>query len=288
MSLPEPRDLDAWLAAREAAVAGVRPGCEKRMVWPDGTRARAPLAMVYVHGFSATGRELSPLAEDVAEALGAPLFVTRLAGHGQDGAALGRARHAAWRADVAEALAIGAALGERVVVMACSTGATLTVEALGGGARIAGLVLVSPNFGLRARAAQWMLDAPGSRVWGPLVGAGQIGLPARSAAHAKYWTTHYPARAVIAADDAVRAARGVDHAAIDVPAMFAFCEADRVVDPARTREVMARWGGPVAYREMVMGPGDDPNGHLVAGEVHSPGQTAALARDTLAWIRGLP
>jgi esterase/lipase len=89
-----------------------------------------------------------PLPDMLADALGANLYFARLTGHGQDGIAMGRARLPDWEADVAEALQIGAALGDEVIVMGCSTGCTLLTTALAQGARAKGIVHVSPNYGL--------------------------------------------------------------------------------------------------------------------------------------------
>ncbi len=283
--------LETELAAAEAAVGGVRPGCEKRVQWTKRGPEKAPLAVLYVHGFSATGREISPVPEDVASALDAPLYVPRLTGHGQNGEALAAASNAAWRRDLDEALGIVARMGERVLIIACSTGCTLVTTALAEGrieADVAGVVFVSPNYGLRNRMAQSLLDAPGSRVWGPLVVRNTVSFPTRSDAHAAYWTTSYPARAVFAVDDAVREACRADLRHVATPAMFAYCDDDQVVNPAKTRTIMGQWAGPVTRRPMVMRQGDDPMGHLVAGEVHSAGQTAPLVQDILAWARALP
>ena len=137
--LPELTDLETWLATREAAVGGIRDGCEKQVVWADGPK-KTPLTLVYIHGFSATGAEVRPLPDMVAKALGANLFFTRLTGHGQDGAAMGRARLPDWEVDVEEALAIGQHIGDEIIIMGCSTGCTLLTTALARGAKAKGIV----------------------------------------------------------------------------------------------------------------------------------------------------
>ena len=59
--------------------------------------------------------------------LGANLFYTRLTGHGQDGAAMAEGSVNAWINDYAEAMAIGRAIGDKVVVIGTSTGASLAI-----------------------------------------------------------------------------------------------------------------------------------------------------------------
>ena len=119
-------DLDGWLAEREAAVAGLKDGAQKEIVWADpATKARTPLAIVYIHGFSATKWETRPLPDKVAAGLGANLFFTRLTGHGGDGAMLASASMNDWINDVAEAIAVGERIGEKIVIIGASTGGTL-------------------------------------------------------------------------------------------------------------------------------------------------------------------
>ena len=97
------------MAEGEASVPGLRPGEARAVVWADPeTRARTPIALVYVHGFSADRHEVDPLVSRIAEALGANVFYTRLKGHGRDGAALAEAMVEAWLDDVAGAGAVGA------------------------------------------------------------------------------------------------------------------------------------------------------------------------------------
>ncbi|TIL79433.1 MAG: alpha/beta hydrolase, partial [Mesorhizobium sp.] len=82
-------DPQAYLAREEAAVPNIRDGLEKEIIWANPmVHAKTPLAIVYIHGFSASKGEVRPLPDDVADELDANLFYTRLTGHGQDGAAM--------------------------------------------------------------------------------------------------------------------------------------------------------------------------------------------------------
>ncbi len=115
-------DLDAYLSQKELQFPDIRPNTEKRIVWAGEKGARTPLAVIYVHGFSATSEEIRPVPDEVAAALGANLFFTRLAGHGRTGEALASATAGDWIEDMAEAMAIGRRLGDRVLVISTSTG----------------------------------------------------------------------------------------------------------------------------------------------------------------------
>lgn len=280
--------LQDWLAAREAAVPDLRPGCAARLHWAggsDGARRQA-LALVYVHGFSASPAELSPAPERVAAALGANLYMPRIAGHGRDGAALAAATLADWRRDVAEALSIGRDLGERVILWGNSTGATLiALAAAADPGALAGLVMTAPNFGLRDRKAERMMALPGAALWAPwLVGRERV-FDVISPEHGRIWTTRYPTRAVLAVGHAVAAARRTDVTGLLAPLFIALTEADQVIDPAAADAFAMRWGGPVTRHAMIMGPDDDARGHLLAGDVFSPGQTDGLVAAIGNWAQ---
>jgi esterase/lipase len=280
--------IEATLAAAEAQVPNLRPGCEKRIIWADASATRTQVSVLYIHGFSATGHELRPLPDLVAKALGANLHFTRLTGHGQDGDAMGQATLADWRRDVAEAIAIAQTLGDEVIIMGCSTGCTLATLALAEGVQVKGMVQISPNFGLRHRVVQTLLDLPASRHWSEYIAGATRRMDPISAAHAAYWTLDVPIAAVHAMADAVRAVRKADLSIIQTPALFCFNEADQVVHPDETRKVVARWGAPTQSVALIQTPQDDDMGHVMAGDIFSPGQTAPLGRQIVAWVAGLP
>lgn len=280
--------IEGWLAAREAIVPNLREGCAKSIVWAGGAGAQTEIAVLYIHGFSATGHELRPLPDLVAGGLGANLHFTRLTGHGQDGAAMGKATFAAWRADVDEALMVANTIGKRVLVIGCSTGCTLAVDALVRGAQISALVCISPNFGLSNKVAQLLLDLPLAKYWGPIVAGKTRSFDVVNDAHGAYWTTIYPTGAVFPMGEAVRAVRRADLTQVRTPAMFAFNIADQVVSQKATQNVIDRWAGRMTVHGIMQGPADDAMGHVMAGDVFSPNQTKPLAAAILRWFGRLP
>ena len=287
VAAPEvPADLDAWLGAaerREAGRYGLIPGTEKRITWHGEQRPTA-YSVVYFHGFSATRQETAPLAALVANALGANLFETRLAGHGRERAALTGVTAEDWLRDAAEALAVAGRLGERVIVIGTSTGATLAVAMLDHPAMHAvdTLVMISPNFTpLDARAA-WMTRPAGPLLARVLAGDTRSWTP-HNALQARYWSTSYPMTT------AVEAMRLVDLANRKLPAtipqrlLMFYSPEDTVISPAAALAVFTGTVAPQKMAVAVEAPGD-PSSHVLAGDILSPGKTAEIAAGIVDFI----
>jgi len=281
--------LEDRLASAEAGVPDLRPGEAKAIVWADPTMpGRTPVSLVYLHGFSADRHELDPLVADLAGAIGANVYYARLAGHGQDGAALGRATAEDWLADAAEAVDVGARIGNQVVLMGTSTGATLALWAAShprAPGALAALVLISPNLGLRDRTSEVLLWP-----WGALVGRALLGeercFEPRNEAQALHWTTCYPPRALVEMMSLVDFVRYRDLRGLRPSALVIYSRRDQVVDPAATERMIAALGARgTAY---VVDDSGDPEHHVIAGEIMSPGTTDRVRERIVAFLREIP
>ncbi len=283
-------DVDAYLAAAESDVRELREGVGKRVVWFRESGRRTAISLVYLHGFSATARETAPLSDTIAARLGANLFYTRLTGHGRDGDAMGEARATDWYNDVTEAVAVGSRIGERVVIIGNSTGATLAVWWLGSEvtpdslrAQVATLVLISPNFApadARTRVATWPWGTEIARL---MVGSHYEWTP-RNELQAQYWVTRYPVEALVSMMAVVDAVEDIDPATITAPVMVVFSEVDQVVDIAKIRPWFDDVGA--AHKKILeIGEVGDPSGHILAGDILSPASTVLLAGQITDFVR---
>ena len=284
------KDIDAYLVGVESGFDDITPGVEKRVIWANGAGVRTDRVIVYLHGFSATSEEIRPVPDLVAADLGANLVYTRLAGHGRTSQAMAEPRVADWMNDVAEALEVARRIGDRIIIIATSTGGTLAAVAaqdpqLSQG--VEALVLISPNFGLAAPASV-LLSLPGVRWWAALIAGAERNLTPLNADHAKYWTTSYPTVALVPMAALVRYARGLDYSGVTTPALFLFSDGDRVVNEKQTRRLAARWGGPVTLNPIDVPSGNDPFSHVIAGDILSPGLTDPVHRIASDWIAKLP
>ena len=283
-----PPDLDSYIAERERGVRehyGVIPETEKRISWRQPGE-RTEYVVVYLHGFSSTRQAFAPTAELVAEALAANLFETRLAGHGLEREPLTAFRAEDWLDDAAEALAIGARLGEKIVLIGTSTGATLAVAMAGQPAfdAVAATVLVSPNFGPANEDAELLTGLAGPLVARLLVGDTHSWEP-HNELQARFWTTSYPI------DAAVEMMRLVDFAKsrlpldLDSDLLVIMSPADRVVSPQAARQAI---GNIRARRKEVieMAGSGDPKNHILAGRILSPHTTAEVVAAIVGFVHG--
>jgi pimeloyl-ACP methyl ester carboxylesterase len=277
-------DPDAYLAASEARIPAIRPGLQKQIIWANpATKTKTPCSVIYIHGFSASLGELRPLPDLVAVRLKANLFYTRLTGHGEAADSLGRATIGDWLADMAEAIAIGERIGDKVIVMATSTGGALATWALaqpGLSGRIAAAIFFSPNYGLQARGG-FLLSAPFARQIVHAVVGRTRGFEPSNDLHAKFWTTRYSTDALLPMAASIVLANRAPLQAIKVPALFLYSPRDRTVDPNRIIRNAGRWGGP---HRLIAVDTEDPSGHVLAGNALSPGTTQAMARQIGEWL----
>ncbi len=282
-------DLDTYFMGVEAVFDDITPGVEKRVIWADSPGARTEWAILYVHGFSATSQEIRPVPDLLADALGANLIYTRLQGHGRSGDAMATGTVQGWVTDLDEGLQAARIAGRKVLVLSTSTGGTL-VAALSQDKNmmrdVAGLIFVSPNFGLNNPVAR-LLSWPAARYWLPPLAGAQRSFEARNDDHAMYWSTSYPSVSVMPMAALIDAVNAQDHSGQTLPALFMFSADDQVVRPDITAQVAQAWGGPSTVINPVMGPGDDVQSHVIAGDILSPGQTQAAYQAMLDWVRGL-
>lgn len=277
-------DVQAYIAAAEARFETIRPGLNKQIIWAGDAGKKTALSVVYVHGYSASLQEVRPLPDDIAKALGANLFYTRLTGHGQDGAALAKATAGDWQRDMAEALALGRALGQEVLVIGTSTGATLAALAALNAeqmAQVKGVVLISPNFGIK-NPLSVLLRFPLARQWLPLIAGQERGFAPQNAAHEQYWTTSYPSVALFQMAALVAHGAAQDYGQAQVPALFVISDEDQVIRADLARKAAAQWGAEVF--QVLPAEGIDPFNHVLAGDVLSPNGTAPTVEAILNWV----
>ncbi len=283
------KDIELWLEQREAAMhrrTPIIPHTEKRILWADpGTHALTDYALVYIHGFSATRQEIAPLPEIVASQLAANLFETRLTGHGLQTLALAGVSAEQWLSDAAEALAIGAAIGQRIVIIGTSTGATLALAMSGREEmkKVAAIVMISPNFSLRDTNAS-KLTWPGGPQFARLTLGKTRSWTAQNDAQALYWSTSYPVAALVEMMRLVQFTNELLPLSLEADLLTLFSSTDAVVDPGATIEALRRIEAP--RNELIeIHDSADPGQHVLIGDILSPQSTRPAAELIVSFLR---
>ncbi|MEM7253310.1 MAG: alpha/beta fold hydrolase [Pseudomonadota bacterium] len=277
--------LDAQLRDEEQRYRDIRPGAEQGFQWASGRPERQPLSIVYIHGFAATRREASPLCERLGETLGANVFFARLSGHGRSDDAMASGSVDAWCGETERAIEIGRRIGERVVVVGLSTGATLILWALARDSRdIGAQILISPNFGPRDRRSE-LLTVPGGRWIARAVVGKYFEFPLINAEQARWWTMRFPSCALVPMMQSVRLARLIDPQDFTVPTQMFYCPNDDLVDPRRIERFYAQLGA--EKRMMCLEQTDDTSRHTIVGDIMAPQGTAAAYAATHEFLQHL-
>lgn len=282
--------LPSWLAASEQKAGVFDTAVAKRVRFVDSTApTRTAWSVVYLHGFSATRQETAPLPELVAKALGANLFETRLKGHGLPGDSLGKVASQDWMTDAVEALEVGRRLGDSVLVMGTSTGGTLGVwlatlkpEQRDG---LRALVLISPNFGPKDKAAE-VLTLPWARFILPRF-IPRREWTARNDEQRRFWTLQYPTTALFPMQALVEHTRRKSLKGYNVPTLVFFNPSDQVVEATRiTRWIDALSMETLSSVEQVsVLPADGEDNHVLAGRIVGPSQTTMFRDRIVEFVR---
>lgn len=272
-----PADVQRYLTESEAAFDDIISGAEKRIVWADESRTRTPLSIVYLHGFSATRQETAPLSEWVGSALGANLFYTRLSGHGRNGAAMLQGSVNAWLNDAQEAVVIGSRLGEKIIIISVSTGATIAtwLATHAFSEKVAAFIMLSPNYGPADRQARLLLWPWGGALAELIVGD-EYYWQAYNELHERYWMHRYPSRALMPMMGMVSLVESLDLAKIEKPVLMIYSPQDRVVDTHAIETVFDKIGS-TDKRLFPFTGAEDPFQHVLAGDILSPNSTRRIA-----------
>ena len=297
----------------EAFVRETKPtteGAAKSVTWATrGLRRPTEFSVVYVHGWAACRQEIAPTPQLLARALGANLYCHRLSGHGRrreesapasspDGDILLReATPGRLFRDALEALRVGRALGDRVILVGVSTGAALCtwLAATEAADDVAALVLVSPCFGLGHPlypllkipfAALRLLPAALCRPVRAAAIALLLGptkrVLQRGAEHARFNALVYPQAALLHLLDVLFSLERVDVARVAAPTFVALNERDPVIDVARAAALFHDLGSnKMLYcHELDCG---DP--HVLASQMLSPASVDAIADAAILFVR---
>jgi esterase/lipase len=280
-----PPDLDAYLAESEGRFDDIVPDTEKTIIWAGKPGQKTAVSIIYLHGFSATRQETAPLSDKVAAELGANLFYTRFTGHGRTGQAMAEATVNDWLNDTSEALEIGRRIGEKVIVIGVSTGATAAtwLAARPNLADVLAFVLISPNYAPHDRSAAVLTWPGGEKIATAFIGPYRD-WAASSEAHGRFWTLHYPTKALLPMMGLVKLVSQIELSRITRPVLGIYSPQDEVVNPERAKAVFAQMSR-ADKQIMATNRAEGENSHVLAGDITAPDKTDEVMEMILAFVQ---
>jgi len=270
----DPMALQDWLQQEEADIPELIEGTEAHIQWYNPERPeRTPLVFFYIHGFSATWQETAPVTEHLASHFHANVLQGRVAGHGFHDKGM-EVPATDWLQSVRDQWDIASQLGDKVVVVATSTGAPLSVwltqlpEAKD---QIHAFLFMAPNFQVRNPAAK-LLTWPWAKYWIQLIIGKTHRWEPESEAQGKYWTFEYTTRALMEMQSVVDWFQHQPLSHHQIPLAVMYMRNDPVISPKAAVDSFNAWGAEHKSLMPVEINGDEAQ-HVFVGNITAPHRT---------------
>ncbi len=183
--------LEQEVIQYESSNLFIKPDNEARILWADSSKQKTLYSIVYLHGFGASQGEGEPVHRLIAEKYGCNLYLSRLVEQGiESDSAFKSMTTENLIASAAEAVAIGKALGEKVIIIGTSTGGALGLYIAAENPEIAGLILYSPIIAPKDENL-YLLNRPWGRQLMEQVAGGDHITEERKGLTKQYWSRTY-------------------------------------------------------------------------------------------------
>lgn len=265
--------LEQFVSARESAHR-LKPDNQARIIWNnDSLRSKTEYAVVYLHGFSASQEEGDPVHVDFAKSFGCNLFLSRLDDHGIDTTEplLRFTAEGAWNS-AKEAFAIGKQLGEKVILMGTSTGATLALKLAAEFPDVSALILLSPNVAINDPNA-WLLNNHWGLQIARLVKGNYNRSADTSAVYAQYWNSRYRMEATVQLEELLESTmdeetfRRVKQPTLVLNYYKDEQNQDKVVKVSAMKKMFGQLGTPAEWKRMIAVP--NAGDHVLGSHIKS-------------------
>lgn len=193
------QQLEQEIYAAERKVKIIKPDNEAKIIWFDSAnKERTPYSVVYLHGFAASQGEANPLHKEFAQRYGLNLYLPRLYGHGLfDKEPLLDLTPEKLVESAKKAIAVGKAIGEKVIIISASTGGTLALYLASENPDIHSIITYSPNIDLADSRSFILLQPWGLQLARTIVG-GKYYYFEGPRNMEKYWYPKYRIEGIIA------------------------------------------------------------------------------------------
>jgi esterase/lipase len=185
-------EVDTYITNKESQIKNLKPGNESEVVWfEDSLKTKTKYSVLYLHGFSASPYEGKELAISFGKKYGCNVYLPRLEDHGRaDKNTFVNLTPQNYIQSAKDALDIARIIGDSVIVISCSTGATLGLILAAEGENIHSHLMYSPNIAIADKSSVLLMYPWGKQV-GKLVLGGDYNVLKYSEEQKKYWNETY-------------------------------------------------------------------------------------------------
>lgn len=266
--------LDQVIAQKEEKITQLKPNNQARIIWYDSIPTKTIYSVVYLHGFSSSQEEGAPIHEDFARRYGCNLFLSRLEDHGRSdtNSFINLTPHN-YVESAKEAIAIGNIIGEKTIVISCSTGSTLAAYLSAENPDLIWAnIMYSPNIDLydpTSAALTW----PWGKQIAEMSFGGEHNRITYSPAAAQYWNSIYHLNGVLAVKSLINQTMIPEiFQKIDQPLLLGYyyrneVDHDKVVSVEAMKDFFMQANTPMDRKIMVAFP--DAGRHVIASHVLS-------------------
>ncbi len=242
------KEVDNYLLKEELQF-NLEKNTKKEIIWYKEAQ-KTKYSVVYIHGFGASKNEIYPVPNNIAKALNANIFFTRLKGHGINNKNAFRGITTQdWLRDIDEAIKIGKMIGDKLILIGTSNGGAASIWALANYPNeINSAVLISPNIFPYDKRTN-IVYYPWGRQIAYLITGGYNKFETKGDKRKEYKTIKsYSSKvqhvdAIIAMMGLVKFLNSYDFDAIKTPLIITHTPNDHTVDPIKINEFIKNYGG---------------------------------------------
>ena len=269
-----PEQADNYLKGKESSVSFIKPDNEAQIIWFDSLKKnKTAYCIVYLHGFSASQGEGIPVHKNIAQRFGCNLYLPRLYAHGlAEQEPLLELTEEKYLTSVKEAVAFAKNLGQQIILMGTSTGATFSLYLASGNPDIKGLILYSPNIDLRDPTSFLLVKPWGLQIAQTVLGGKYYSFTGPEGVE-KYWTTRYRIEALVRLKNLLKYTMTKENfSKIKQPALVCYYyknekEQDDVVSIPAMQDMFKQLGTPDSLKRMINIP--NAGKHAIASGIFS-------------------
>ncbi|WNY65175.1 alpha/beta hydrolase [Borreliella carolinensis] len=242
-------EIDSYLLKEELQF-NLENNTKKEIIWHKGKAQKTSYSVVYIHGFGASKNEIYPVPNNIAKALNANIFFTRLKGHGINNKNAFRGITTQdWLKDIDEAINIGKLIGDKLILIGTSNGGAASIWALANYPNeINSVVLISPNIFPYDKRTN-IVYYPWGRQIAYLITGGYNKFETKEYKRKEHMTINSHSSkvqhvdAVIAMMGLVTLLNSYNFDEIKIPLIVAHTPNDHTVDPIKINEFIKNYGG---------------------------------------------